>query len=64
MAAGQVPFEGFNGEMLCKDVAQGGKRPPTMPEWPQSFSNLLQACWHADPNMRPVRTLSKSVGVL
>jgi serine/threonine protein kinase len=53
MATDKVPFKGYNRDQFIKEVVVGKLRPKLDSSWPVGFSNLLNACWHNDPNARP-----------
>ncbi len=51
---GRIPFDGMKREQMIPFVLGGG-RPPRMPVdvCPAELSDLLAACWDADPSRRP-----------
>jgi len=53
MAAHEKPFSGMDLEMLYTQVIYGGQRPKIPKQWPDGLRNLLKACWHPDPQLRP-----------
>lgn len=57
---GMIPFQDYSKEEHMKLVVIGGQRPPLVDIdgpggfcIPTTLAQLLQQCWHADPNMRP-----------
>ena len=66
MARDRVPFKGLTREDFLSTVVRGGERPKLDKGWPSGFSNMLTACWHRDPQVRPsfetlVATLDKLI---
>ena len=53
MASDKIPFKGFSRDQFMKEVVIGKARPKLDSSWPTGFSNLLNSCWHHDPNARP-----------
>ena len=47
------PFAGMSVADHYREVIVGGLRPPLDPRWPARLVNLLQECWHEDPDRRP-----------
>lgn len=47
------PFAGMGVADHYREVIVGGLRPPLDPRWPTSLNQLLQSCWHPDPDYRP-----------
>lgn len=47
------PFAGMSVADHYREVIVGGLRPPVDPQWPAGLIQLLQACWHGDPDCRP-----------
>ncbi|CAN0058636.1 unnamed protein product [Ectocarpus sp. 12 AP-2014] len=47
------PFAGMSVADHYREVITGGLRPPLDPRWPGALQDLLQACWHEDPDRRP-----------
>ncbi|CAN0396804.1 unnamed protein product [Pylaiella littoralis] len=47
------PFAGMNVADHYREVVIGRLRPPLHPQWPAGLQNLMQACWHEDPDHRP-----------
>jgi serine/threonine protein kinase len=53
MASGLVPFQGLDRMSFMEEVVEGGLRPAVLPHWPLAFSDLLETCWDANPQIRP-----------
>ncbi|CAN0093707.1 unnamed protein product [Sphacelaria rigidula] len=53
LCALQKPFVGMSVEDHYREVTMRGVRPPVDPRWPTPLTNLLEACWHPDPDVRP-----------
>lgn len=47
------PFLGMTEAQHYQHVVLGGLRPPLDPRWPPALMNLMQVCWHTDPDQRP-----------
>jgi len=56
MATGKKPFHHFNTRNeFISQVIRGGYRPPLdNKKWPKGLRALLDACWHHNPDKRPV----------
>lgn len=53
MAKDRVFKQGMKWADFMKDVVIDGERPKVEKAWPTAFSCLLEACWDADPAIRP-----------
>ena len=53
MARNKLPYRGFSTADHMQRVVMNGERPKLESGWPIEFRNLLQACWHPIPEMRP-----------
>lgn len=53
MARDRIPFKGLGRDEFMKSVVKGGLRPEVDQTWPAGFQELLQSCWHTDPQARP-----------
>jgi len=53
MAKDKVPFQDIKKGDLEERVAIGGERPKLDRSWSIGFCQLLEACWHANPERRP-----------
>jgi len=49
----QPLFPTIKGKEELTQYVLAGYRPPIDPEWPESLKELLQLCWHQDPDKRP-----------
>jgi len=49
----QKPYANSDPVKLPYQVALESKRPPLAPHIPQKFANLMDRCWHGDPEQRP-----------
>jgi hypothetical protein len=45
LASQEVPYKDVADASIIKDEVKAGKRADILPEWPRSFSELIQACW-------------------
>lgn len=53
MARDKTPFKGYDKDEFVKQVVENHERPKIDKSWPVGFSNLLKACWEAEPAHRP-----------
>ena len=53
IAKEKVPYKGYDRATHKTNVIIGGERPRFDTSWPQSFCNLLDACWHRNIERRP-----------
>ena len=47
------PFSGMSVADHYRKVVVGGFRPHLDSRWPTILNNLLNSCWHPDPDRRP-----------
>jgi mitogen-activated protein kinase kinase kinase 9 len=53
LASRLPPYQDMNGWQVAQEVAKNGLRPPEPADCPKPFYNLMQRCWHPDPEKRP-----------
>ncbi|GJQ14531.1 hypothetical protein GpartN1_g6322.t1 [Galdieria partita] len=53
MVAKQLPYYGIQPMQVAVAVLSKQMRPPLPPNCPAPLSQLIQLCWHQDPNRRP-----------
>jgi hypothetical protein len=53
MLTGVLPWDGSNFQDVRHAVATAGERPPIPAHTPQGIRELLQDCWHPQPEHRP-----------
>jgi hypothetical protein len=46
------PSHCSKGKEELTEYVLAGHRPPLDPDWPDSLKELLQLCWHQDPDKR------------
>jgi len=49
----KVPYQGMNAAQVSVAVYTKGLRPDIPESTPRPFADLIQECWHQDPNLRP-----------
>jgi serine/threonine protein kinase len=57
----EIPFKGLNPVQIGVAVREQKRRPPLPEHGPHGLDQLLQACWHDQPEQRPsfVKVLGK-----
>ena len=56
MATGEAPYKGYTRDQLIQEVVVEGRRPRCDDRGgaiSPALSQLLQQCWHREPNKRP-----------
>lgn len=53
MATNEMPYKGLSRSQFMTRVVGQGERPKIERKWPLKFGNLLQSCWHTNPDVRP-----------
>jgi len=52
--AGHPPFDDrAHNHHLIFDICENGLRPPTLPNMPEDYAQMMQKCWDSDPSKRP-----------
>lgn len=53
IVAEDVPFRGFNSVQIAIQVAERNSRPRIPESCPKKLKQLIELCWHRDPERRP-----------
>mmetsp|Transcript_17293 Transcript_17293/g.47897 ORF Transcript_17293/g.47897 Transcript_17293/m.47897 type:complete len:288 (+) Transcript_17293:48-911(+) len=53
MNAGKKPFADYDRDTFYDSVIHGGERMKCNKKWPEELSDLITACWHENPDLRP-----------
>ena len=53
MVTEQTPFKGKSSIQVATAVCKNNERPPIPSSCPTTLKNLIQMCWHRDPEKRP-----------
>eukprot|EP00897_Mesotaenium_endlicherianum_P006998 jgi/Mesen1/6326/ME000328S05612 len=62
LVTGEVPYDGMSSLQAAFGVARKNLRPPAVKGCPAVLNNLMQMCWHAQPQKRP--TFASVVSIL